>query len=162
MLTSKEFDTNLQLDNFDKLEKEYQDTKKFFQKLSENIKCDEVEIKFPAFCSFKQHIMIKFPTYKIRIINIQMTHDKLYEILKNSGNYQIYEEANVITYPSFNPVKSTAIHCLEDNLKDNQSTAEKIEKKLEMLNINYQRCVSYGLYCIPIEVDEDGYIRVKK
>lgn len=30
MLTSKEFDTNLQLDNFDKLEKEYQDTKKFF------------------------------------------------------------------------------------------------------------------------------------
>lgn len=106
--------------------------------------------------------MIKFPTYKIRIINIQMTHDKLYEILKNSGNYQIYEEANVIMYPSFNPVKSTAIHCLEDNLKDNQSTAEKIEKKLEMLNINYQRCVSYGLYCIPIEVDEDGYIRVKK
>ena len=162
MLSCKEFDTKLQIDNFKMLEQEYQQTKKFFRELNEKFKCDDLEIKFPAFCSFNQHIMIKFPTYKIRVVNSEMTHDELYEILKGSGNYKIYEEPNVVMYPSLKPVKSTAIHCLEDNLNYNQNMAEKIEMKLKNININYQRCVSYGLYCIPIEVDEHGYLLVTK
>lgn len=158
MLSSKEFNTKLQSNNFDELEREYQEAKGFFQSPSRKLKWVDVENKFPAFYLPEQCIMIKFPTYKIRVINTKVSQNELNKMLKDTGNYKIYEETNVVSYPELNPVKSTAIHCLEDNLEDNENTAKEIEGKLKENNINCERWVSYGLYCIPVEVDKDGYI----
>lgn len=50
ILNSKEFEERLQLNNFSELETEFQKTKNFFEHLNEKIKCDEVSLRFPAFC----------------------------------------------------------------------------------------------------------------
>ncbi|NFH45694.1 hypothetical protein FC976_00310 [Clostridium sporogenes] len=162
MLSSKKIDEKLQNYNFQELEKEFQRGKNFFENLNEKIKWDEIQLKFPAFCLVNQEIIIKFPTYKIRIINNKMSHNDLRELLKDIYNYQIDEETNVVMFSSLEPVQSTAIHCLETNLDANTCTAKEIEKKLEEQHIRTERCVDYGYYCIPIKVDEEGYITVIK
>lgn len=159
MVNSKEFEEKLQKDSFEELENDFQQTKSIFEKLEEKIKYDEVQLNYPAFGLCKQEIRIKFPTYKIRIIDNEMSHEKLREILKDIGNYQIYDESNVVIIPSFNPVKSTAIHCLESSLSENTKTAEKIEKKLNDNNVRTERCVTSGHYRIAIKVDKEGYIK---
>ena len=100
----------------------------------------------------------KFPTYKIRVINGKVSQEELDEILKGIGRYEIYEEVNVFSYPEFDSVNSIAIHCLEDNLEANQSTAGKIEDKLKENDINCERWVSYGLHPILVKVNKEGKI----
>ena len=90
-MTSKEFEECLQLKNFDVLEQQYQEAKKFFLNLHEQITYDEIEQKFPAFCLGKQEIRIKFPTFFIRIIDNQITYSQLEKLLKGQGNYFIYD-----------------------------------------------------------------------
>ncbi|NFO11227.1 hypothetical protein FDB29_08970 [Clostridium botulinum] len=160
MLSSKEFDKKLHIDNFQELEKEFQQARKFFENLNDKIKYNEVKLKFPAFGLFNQEIRIKFPTYKIRIINNKMSHDDLRELLKGIYNYEIRDEPNVVMFPSLRPVQSTAIYCLEINLDANTRIAEKIEKKLGDHHIRTERCVDSAQYSIPITVDEEGYIMV--
>jgi len=160
ILNSKEFEERLQLNNFSELETEFQKTKNFFEHLNEKIKCDEVSLRFPAFCLWEQEIRIKFPTFKIRIINHKKSHSELQELLKDVGIYSIYEETNVVKLPGLNPVQSTAIHCLEVGLDRNIRTADKIEELLNDNQIQTQRCVDSGHYLIPIKVDEEGYIKI--
>ncbi|WP_035301614.1 hypothetical protein [Clostridium sp. DL-VIII] len=162
MLSNKEFDERLQINNFEELEKEFQQAKNFFENLNDEIKCDEVQLRFPDFYPLDQEIVIKFPTYKIRIINNKMSHNDLRELLKGIYNYQIDEETNVVIFPSLKPVQSTAIHCLETNLDSNARTAEEIVKRLEEHCIRAERCVDCGYYSIPIKVDEEGCITVIK
>ena len=95
--------------------------------MRDQITCEEVSQKFPAFCFYKQEIRIKFPTYFIRVINNQITYSELENLLAGQGNYIICEESNVIKLPTFEPVHSLAIHCLETSLSENQNLAEKIE-----------------------------------
>ena len=123
MLSSKDFDDKLQLDNFEELEKEYQSTKKLFLGLNNKIKCDDVALKYPAFCYGEETLIIKFPTYKIRVINNKFECEKSDELLGHCGNYRVYEEGNVVIMPSLKHVQSTAIHCLEDSLDENEKTA---------------------------------------
>ena len=158
MLSSREFDEQLQLDNFEKLEEEYQSTKKFFLELNDKIKCDDVALQYPAFCYGEETLIIKFPTYKIRVINNKFDYDKSDEILSNCGNYRVYEEGNVVTMPSLNSVQSTAIHCLEDSLDENEKVSIEIQSRLKKEGIYSEKCVTSGYYCIPIVVDEEGYI----
>ena len=158
MLNSKEFDNNLNIDKFSELESYYQQTKKHFEQLTDKIKSDEVALKFPAFCYLKEYLMIKFPTFKIRFINSKLNHDEINKILKDSGNFKIYAECNIITIPSLKPVHSIAIHCLEDNLSKNEKLASEIQSKLEKEGIYSEKCVTSGYYSIPIVIDKEGYI----
>ena len=160
-MTSKEFEECLQLKNFDVLEQQYQEAKKFFLNLHEQITYDEIEQKFPAFCLGKQEIRIKFPTFFIRIIDNQITYSQLEKLLKGQGNYFIYEEPNVVRMPTLEPVHSLAVHCLETSLSDNKWLADRIENMLKGENIGSERCVSSGHYRIPIKVDENGYISLR-
>ena len=162
MLSSKEFNEKLQLKNFKELEEEFQKAKIFFENLNYPIKCDDIESKFPAFCLFNEEIRLKFPTYKIRIINSKMNHNDLQKLLGNAGNFLIYEEANVRLLHSLEPVQSTAIHCLESSLSENESTADKIEDILNKNRIRTERVVDSGHYRIPIKVDDKGYATVIK
>lgn len=159
-MNSKEFESKLQLDNFDLLEKEFQDTKKFFEQLQDNILSQDVSLKFPAFCFCGQEIRVKFPTYKIRIIDNQIGYANLNELLKGQGNFGIYEETNVVKLPSLQPVQSIAIHCLETDLKANTSTATRIEEILSKQNIQSERCVTSGHYCIQIRIDNEGFVHL--
>lgn len=161
-MNSKEFDEQLQLKNFDKLEESYQHAKNFFLHLNDNITCVEVSQRFPAFCLYNREIRIKFPTYFIRIINRQIPCSDLEKLLNGQGNYYIYEEPNVIKLSTFEPVHSLAIHCLEPSLTENTTLAERIENILKQNNITTERCVSSGHYLIPIKVNENGYIKVIK
>ena len=144
MLNSKEFNDKLQSSNLKELEKEYQEAKSFFEAPDQELKCDDISKKFP--------------TYKIRVINGKVSQEELDEILKRIGRYEIYEEVNVFSYPEFDSVNSIAIHCLEDNLEANQSTAGKIEDKLKENDINCERWVSYGLHPILVKVNKEGKI----
>ncbi|MCR0417200.1 hypothetical protein MKC71_06985 [[Clostridium] innocuum] len=161
-MTSKEFEDKLQLKNFSELEEEFQKTKEYFENLQDKITCEEVSEKFPAFCFLKREIRIKFPTFKVRVIDNQIAYKDLKELLKGLGNFAIYEELNVLRVPSLEPVSSLAIHCLEVGLAANENIAEKIKKKLEENHIISERCVTSGHYCIPIEVDGAGYIFTQK
>lgn len=161
-MNSKEFEENLQLKNFEELEQEYQKTKDFFLNLIENITCEEVPQRFPAFCFCKQEIRIKFPTYFIRIIDNQIDYSELENLLCGQGNFFIYEETNVVKIPSLEPVHSLAIHCLETSLAENKELAEKIESILAKRKIISERCVSSGHYVIPMQIDENGYIHIQK
>lgn len=144
MLNSKEFNDKLQSNNLKELEKDYQEAKSFFEAPDQELKCDDISKKFP--------------TYKIRVINGKVSQEELDEILKGIGRYEIYEEVNVFSYPEFDSVNSIAIHCLEDNLEANQSTAGKIEDKLKENDINCERWVSYGLHPILVKVNKEGKI----
>lgn len=144
MLNSKEFNDKLQSNNLKELEKYYQEAKSFFEAPDQELKCDDISKKFP--------------TYKIRVINGKVSQEELDEILKGIGRYEIYEEVNVFSYPEFDSVNSIAIHCLEDNLEANQSTAGKIEDKLKENDINCERWVSYGLHPILVKVNKEGKI----
>ena len=144
MLNSKEFNDKLQRNNLKELEKDYQEAKSFFEAPDQELKCDDISKKFP--------------TYKIRVINGKVSQEELDEILKGIGRYEIYEEVNVFSYPEFDSVNSIAIHCLEDNLEANQSTAGKIEDKLKENDINCERWVSYGLHPILVKVNKEGKI----
>lgn len=160
-MNSKEFEENLQLINFNLLEEEFQKAKKHFNDLQDKITCDEVEQKFPAFCFGNKEIRIKFPTYKIRVIDNQIEYKDLEQLLQGKGSFIIYEEINVIRIPFGEKVYSIAIHCLEKDLKTNEQTAKKIEKELIKKDIKFERCVTSGHYCIPIEVDDKGYLSIK-
>lgn len=144
MLNSKEFNDKLQSNNLKELEKYYQEAKSFFEAPDQELKCDDISKKFP--------------TYKIRVINGKVSQEELDEILKGIWRYEIYEEVNVFSYPEFDSVNSIAIHCLEDNLEANQSTAGKIEDKLKENDINCERWVSYGLHPILVKVNKEGKI----
>lgn len=144
MLNSKEFNDKLQSNNLKELEKDYQEAKSFFEAPDQELKCDDISKKFP--------------TYKIRVINGKVSQEELDEILKGIWRYEIYEEVNVFSYPEFDSVNSIAIHCLEDNLEANQSTAGKIEDKLKENDINCERWVSYGLHPILVKVNKEGKI----
>ena len=157
-MNSKEFEEYLQLKNFDKLEEQYQQAKSFFLNLEENITCEEVPQRFPAFCFCKREIRIKFPTYLVRIISNQISLPKLEELLEDQGNLCIYKEPNVVKIPKSAPRQLWAVHCLETSLEKNKNLADKIEKLLERKKIMSERCVSSGHYLIPIKVDENGYI----
>lgn len=159
MLTSKEFDEKLRSDKFQELEEEFQHTKSFFESLNEKIVCTEVESKFPAFC-WDNHILIKFPTYKIRIKNNKMSQDALQKKLVNVGNFRIYDESIYVSH-TWESVQLTAIHCLEDSLDKNIEIATKIENILNQENICTERWVDCGYYPILIE-KEEGYIKVIK
>lgn len=161
-MNSKEFEENLQLKNFDELEQEYQKTKDFFLNLIENITCEEVPQRFPAFCLCKQEIRIKFPTYFIRIIDNRIDYSELENLLCGQGNFLIYEETNVVKISSLEPVHSLAIHCLESSLTENKELSEKIESILTKRKIISERCVSSGHYIIPMQIDENGYIHIQK
>lgn len=163
MLSSKEFDNKLQDDNLGELEKESQSAREVFKHLdNKKIKRDEVELKYPAFCLFDKQLRIKFPTYKIRISNNQISYDDLQKLLDGINNCIIYEESNVVEIPSLNPIQSIAVHCLGSDLNQNIRIADNIEKRLNKDNIYTQRCVTSGHYCIPINVDKEGYIEVLK
>lgn len=163
---SKEFDEKLQISNFQLLETEYQNAKNSFLKSKgkiSNYTYDQIESKFPAFVYCKQSIMLKFPTYKIRVIinnHNSINCNQLSNLLNFSGKYEIYEETNVVLYPSLEPVRTIAIQCLEDNLKMNDSTAKNIQSLLDKNGINSQKCVTSGLYCIPIQVNSNDYFTV--
>lgn len=158
MLNSKEFNDKLQSNNLKELEKDYQEAKSFFEAPDQELKCDDISKKFHAFYYDNGIVMIKFPTYKIRVVNGKVSQEELDEILKGIGRYEIYEEVNVFSYPEFDSVNSIAIHCLEDNLEANQSTAGKIEDKLKENDINCERWVSYGLHPILVKVNKEGKI----
>lgn len=160
-MNSKEFEEKLLLINFEVLEREFQQAKNYFSSLQDKITCNEVEQKFPAFCFGNEEIRIKFPTYKIRVIDNQIEHEDLEKLLQGKGSFVIYEETNIIRIPSGENVHSIAIHCLENDLKTNKQTAEKIEKELIKKDIRFERCVASGHYCIPIEVDDEGYLSIK-
>lgn len=159
-MNSKEFNDKLRLENFEELESKYQQTKLYFEQLNDNITCEEVKKKFPAFCFDEKVLCIMFPTFKIRIINEKINENYCYKLLSNIGNYEIYEESNIVSLPKFIPIQTLTIHCLEDNLDKNIETAEKIEDKLASKHFCYERHVAYGLYSLPIKVDEAGYILV--
>ena len=159
-MNSKEFDKNLQLDNFEYLEEQYQKTKEFFSNLNEKITCDEVKQKFPAFCYCNQEIRIKFPTYFIRIIDNQISCSDLKNLLANQGKFYICKETNVIKISTFKYVDSLAVYCLETSLKKNEELAKKIENLLKQKNIISERCISSGDYIMPIKID-NGYITIK-
>lgn len=82
-MNSKEFEERLQLKNFDELDQQYQKTKEFFLNLQEQITCNEVQQRFPAFCFCEREIRIKFPTYFIRIIDNQISL-RFKELIKRS------------------------------------------------------------------------------
>lgn len=161
MLNWKEFDKNLHENNFPELESYYQQTRKYFEQLTDKIKSDEISLKFPASCDLENYILnIKFPTYKIRLINCKLNHDEINKILKDSGNYQIYEESGVYEASSFKPVHCITIHCLEDSIYKNKNLASKIKStsELEKECIFLERWPALGLCNIPIVIDEEEYI----
>lgn len=163
MLNSREFDEKLQINNFEKLEEEFEQAKKFFEHLNNKIKYNEVELNFPAYCYEKQEIRIKFPAYKIRIINNgEINYNDLQELLKNIYSYKIECENSVFNIHSFKPVHSINIRCLGTNLYESLCVAEKIEERLKEENIHTERCVDYGYYRIPMRVNEEGYITIIK
>lgn len=161
-MNSTEFEEKLQLSNFNLLEEEFQKAKKYFNDLQDKITSDELEKNFPAFCFGNQEIIIKFPTYKIRVIDNQIDYEDLERFLEGKGNFKIYEETNVVRRSSGENVYSIAIHCLENDLKTNTQTAEKVQKELIKNGVRFERCVTLGLYCIPIEVDDKGYLSIKR
>lgn len=161
MYNSKEFEDHLRLKNFDELEKQFQETKKIFLDLKDDILYSEIKEKFPAFGFFEQEVRIKFPTYFIRIIDNQITQSELEQLL-GIDQYSISEETNVVKFPSLKPVHSLAVHCLKTSLAENLALAEKIENILQHHNITSERCVSSGHFIIPITVDDNGYIKIKK
>ena len=161
-MNSKEFEENLQLKKFGELEQEYQKTKDFFLNLIENITCEEVSQRFPAFCFCEQEIRIKFPTYFIRVIDNRIDYLELKNLLRGQGHFLICQETNVVKIPSLEPVHSLAIHCLETSLTENKELAEKIESILGKRKIISERCVSSAHYVIPMQIDENGYIQIQK
>jgi len=162
VLSSKEFNEKLNIDNMKELEMEFQKTIKFFTNLNDKIKCDEVEFQFPAYCLINQAVYIKFPTYKIRILHDEISIEEIHQLLKdlNINNYEIYKETNVVLSQSSKTENSIVIHCLSTNLDANTSAADEILKKLKekKKDIKAEKCVDYGCYCIRINVDEEGYI----
>lgn len=163
-MNSQQFEDRLQLNNFEELEKEFQKTKNYFENLQSNtITCDEVQMKFPAFCFYNKEIRIKFPTYKIRVINNQISYEELEKLLDGQGNFIIDTEPNVFTFTesTLKQVNSIAINCVESTLKKNIATAQKIEEKLASEQIISERCVTSWHYSIPIEVDDNGYISLR-
>lgn len=160
-MNSKEFEECLQLGNYDELEKQYQQTKSFFLNLNENITCEEVPQRFPAFCLCEKELRIKFPTYLVRVMGDQISCSDLEKLLEKQGNFVIYKELNVVKSPEFAPIQSLAIHCLETSLKENKILVEKIESVLASKKIMSERCVSSGHYRIRIEVNKNGFICIQ-
>lgn len=159
-MNNQEFEEKLQSKNFDLLEREFQKAKNYFRYLQDKITCDEAEQKFPVCYFDNKKIGIKFPTYKIRVIDNQIEYKDLEKLLQGKVSFSIYPEENVFRC-SGEKVPSIAIYCLENDLKTNKQTAEKIEEELIKKDIRFERCVTSGHYCIPIEVDDEGYLSIK-
>lgn len=122
------------------------------------MKCNK---DFQHFASVNGKLELNFQLILLELLTIKFLSD-LKNLLKDQGNYYIYEEINVVKEPTLEPVHSLAIHCLETSLSDNKKLAERIESILKDKSIVSERCVSSGHYIIPIQVDEKGYICIHK
>ncbi len=154
---SYEFENKLQRENFDELERQSQETRAYFSNLKEKFKESDVQSKFPAYYNiYNRCLYVKFPTYKIRIINNRKSQNEIKSML-NISSIAVYDEPNVVLLPSLKPVQCTAVHCLETSLEKNESLADRIEEILSKNGICTERGVAYGVYPIQINVDDDGY-----
>lgn len=162
MRNSKQFEEDLHISKFDELESEFQEAKKFFENFKGKMSIEYISENFPGFCFNNELLYLKFPTYKIRILNNKLKYEEIENMLKPEQNFVIYEETNVITIPDFRPVEATAIHCLYTELSQNTLLAEKITDTLQKQGIYSERCVASALYSLPIKVDDDNNFEIVK
>ncbi|NGT12387.1 hypothetical protein G6Y96_11595, partial [Clostridium perfringens] len=118
MLTSLEFNEKLHLDNFELLEKEFQNARKYLENSSDELEVSHLKSAYPIYFEYNDLLMVKFPTFKVRIINNEKTENELKDMLKEYGYFTVYDESNVVLMPSFKPVQSTVIHCLGNSLEE--------------------------------------------
>ncbi|MFQ9726900.1 MAG: hypothetical protein ACLRYN_04755 [Clostridium perfringens] len=164
MLTSLEFNEKLHLDNFELLEKEFQNARKYLENSSDELEVSHLKSAYPIYFEYNDLLMVKFPTFKVRIINNEKTENELKDMLKEYGYFTVYDESNVVLMPSFKPVQSTVIHCLGNSLEENKKMAENIISKLKNKHIASEKCVTYGCYPISIKYinKEKTFIKIIK
>lgn len=156
MRNSKQFDEDLQLKNFESLEKDFQEAKKFYT----NMKCDDVAKHYPGFCFEKSILYLKYPTYKVVFFNRKIEHREIGQMLQCEQNYEICDEPNVVSFPSMVQLKMTSIYCLCTNLTDNTEFAKRIMSTLEKAGIYSERWITSALYAFPIQVNEDDFFTI--
>lgn len=159
-MRSQEFEEQLNFANYPELEKAYIETRDFFENGCCNLSPEEVHNQHPAFCYLDKFVMIKFPTYKVRVIDDNVSIEELNKQLLGLGMLYIYHETDTVIYPTMQRVNSIAIHCLELSLLDNRTLVEKIEEKLSTLGCHFERCVAFGLYSVPIEVKDNKIYKI--
>ena len=135
--------------------------KKYFEEINEEISIAEAEEKYPMFY-MNENIFIKFPTYKIRIIDKEIEFKDVQELLKEIKCISIYEECNVVDRNDifFKQIYPITVHCLKTKLIDNIALAEQIEQILEEHRLISERCITFACYPMRVTINEKGNIVV--
>ena len=157
-MNAKEFQDKFNLSNFDELEAAFKEAKDFFDNFgNKTVTFQEIKSRFPVIVEGNL-ILILYPTFKIWIIDKEIAHHDVVELVKEIENIAVDVETEVLNLDTGRRIYPTTIHCYSKELEINRTICSNIMQLLDKENIICERCVEMTCHKVFVNTDEKGNI----
>lgn len=168
IISNRDFEDMISLSSLKRLERYSIECNNFFDTKDFKIKLDHVSEKFPAFVSESKEpiLCIKYPTYKVRILSLNILQDEISKVLGCIDGISDIYQTKCALFDSSKPTSFDIkylyeIMCLKNSLSENANIKDYVCSKLKDKNIRYEVWPGYYIKGKSIEItsiDGERYI----
>lgn len=137
--------------NIDKIVKNFEDVKNFFEDFKERKTFEEIQEKFDVDV-IRNVISVKYPTYSIHISDIYISEEIINKILS-------FSDVSIRIEPVIeNKGYVTIIDIADVDFKNNKKICEQLMQLLEISKISYERILGTQKCHYYVDVDAKGNV----
>lgn len=162
IISSKEFDSMVTLDNLQRLEQYSKKCTEFFQQTNFKVKLEDIPLNFPAYVENNVDppiLHIKQPTYKVKVILLEYNaSEKVDKLLGQiNGLSPVYLTHCFIKNQLGNMREMflPEVMCLKSTLQDNVSLKDNVCDILSSNHITFEVWPAYSISGQPVSINQN-------